>query len=77
MPSPTPKRARFSPMKPLQPTARVLTKLGSIAVHAQEFFSPRGHAFDKLALEALLVDPEIEEWLAEMQRLALLPVRRA
>ena len=61
---------------PLEPSARLLSKLGSIIVHADELVSPRGHAFDREAMRGLLSDSEVVEWLKMMDRLALLPVRR-
>ena len=61
---------------PLTPNAGLLCKLGSIAVHADESMSDEGHAFDKTALEGLIADPEVVEWLAEMDKLALIPKKR-
>lgn len=63
-------------MTALKPSASLLAKLGSIAVHAEEFIEPRGHEFDRKALETLLKDPEIREWLNDMTLLAMVPVRR-
>lgn len=63
-------------MNPLDPTPSTLCKLGSIVVHALELASPNGHAFDKVALDALLKDPEVVEWMQGMTELAMLPVRR-
>lgn len=63
-------------MDPLKPTASVLSKIGSIAVHAEEMFSESGHAFDKVALMSLLADTEVQGWLYDMQKMALLPVKR-
>lgn len=60
----------------LKPSATLLCKLGSIAVHAEEFLSPKGHHFDKHALESLLEDAEVKTWLAEMDKLALIPKKR-
>lgn len=54
----------------------LLVKLGSIAVHAEEMMSPKGHEFDKAALDTLLEDPEVKEWLEAMDRLAFLPKKR-
>lgn len=54
----------------------VLIKLGSIAIHAEEMMSPKGHEFDRIALNGLLADPEIKQWLAAMDRLAFLPKKR-
>jgi hypothetical protein len=49
-------------------------KLGSIAVHADEMLSPKGHHFDKVALEGLVQDVEVIAWVKKMG--ALLPVKR-
>lgn len=62
---------------PLKPTASVLSKLGSIVVHLEEMMDQsKGHPFDKIALDQLLKDPELIEWLEQMQKYALLPVKR-
>lgn len=63
-------------MNPLQPPASLLCKLASIAVHADEIMSPDGHAFDRHALQSSLEDPEVKEWLAEMDKMALAPKKR-
>lgn len=60
----------------LAPSASLLVKLGSIAVHADEFTSPDGHEFDLTAMRGLLNDPEVVEWLAKMTAAALVPVKR-
>jgi hypothetical protein len=60
----------------LRPSLNVLVKLGSIAVHAKEMTSPDGHAFDKIALDTLLKDPDIVTWLAEMDQNSFLPKMR-
>jgi hypothetical protein len=60
----------------LSPSLSTLVKLGSIAVHVDELFSSDGHEFDKLAIQNLLNDSEVVEWLAGMQKLAMLPVKR-
>ena len=62
---------------PLKPELALLIKLGSIAVHADEMFSPSGHQFDKITLNNLLQDPELKAWLQEMDARGLLPVKRA
>lgn len=59
---------------PLKPTLSLLVKLGSIAVHVDELFSPSGHSFDKTALEQLLNDEEVEQWIKEMG--AWMPLKR-
>jgi len=62
---------------PMKPSPGLLCKLGSIAVHAEELSSPEhAHVFDKLALDTLLKDPEVKEWMAQMAKLAMLPVKR-
>jgi hypothetical protein len=62
---------------PMVPNASLLVKLGSIAVHADEMLSPDGHDFDKVALEQLLKDPEVVEWLAAMDKMAMVPKKRS
>lgn len=59
-----------------KPSISLLEKLGSIAVHADEFISPDGHPFDRDTLTTLLQDGEVKEFLAAMQKHALLPVKR-
>lgn len=59
---------------PLKPSVSLLSKIGSIAVHIEEFLSPGGHAFDKVAIEQLLQDPEVREWLQAMK--VYLPAKR-
>lgn len=61
---------------PLKPPTTLLTKLGSIAVHADELLSPEGHDFDRIALQSLLNDAEVRQWLSEMDSFALLPKKR-
>lgn len=48
---------------PMRPTLTLLVKLGSIAVHVDEMMSPAGHDYDKIALKALLDDPEVKDWI--------------
>lgn len=60
-----------------KPSITLLVKLGSIAVHADEMLSSNGHAFDRIALQGLLADPEIREWIEEMDRLAMVPKKRS
>jgi hypothetical protein len=51
-------------------------KLGSIAVHVDEFLSPHGHEFDKHALRTLIEDGEVKAWLQQMDALAMIPKKR-
>lgn len=63
-------------MNPLKPSTSLLCKLGSIVVHVEEMLSPSGHQFDKTALDQLLKDSEVREWISGMDKLAMLPVKR-
>jgi hypothetical protein len=36
----------------------------------------KGHVFDIETLKALLDAPEVKEWLVEMNKMSLLPVKR-
>ncbi len=62
---------------PLTPNTSLLASLGSIVVHVKEMLSPDGHAFDKPAIEGLLADPAVEEWLEQMDQMVLLPKLRS
>lgn len=59
---------------PLKPGLSLLSKLGSIAVHAEEFLSPKGHEFDLVALRSLIEDVEVKQWMKDMK--VYLPVKR-
>ena len=59
---------------PLSSNLTTLVKLGSIVVHVEEMLSPKGCEFDKIAIESLLKDPEIVEWIKAMG--VYLPVKR-
>ena len=60
----------------LKPELSLLIKLGSIAVHADEMLSPGGHDFDRIALMGLMDDPEVKEWIKQMDAMAFLPKKR-
>ena len=59
---------------PLKPSLTLLSKLGSIIIHAEELVSPQGHRFDKVALDQLLTDLEVRTWIKQMG--VFLPVKR-
>lgn len=59
---------------PLKPSVALLSKLGSIIVHAEEVLSPKGHAFDKAALQSLFDDTEVKQWIKQMG--PFLPLKR-
>jgi len=61
----------------LKPDISLLCKLGSIAVHAEEFIGDENHHFDLVALKSLLEDPEYRAWADQMNSLAMLPVKRS
>lgn len=63
-------------MDPLKPDLALLIKLSSIAVHAEEYLSAGGHSFDRIVLDGLLKDPDVQAWRAAMDKLAMLPVKR-
>lgn len=67
---------RDSNSTPLHPPLTLLVKLGSIAVHVDEMLAPRGHPLDRVALHSLLADPEVKEWVAQMDAMAMLPKKR-
>jgi len=60
----------------LKPAITLLVKLGSIAAHVDELASPSGHIFDKIAVAGLLNDPEVKDWLAQMNKMAMIPRKR-
>lgn len=70
------------PRDPMKPPLSLLMKLGSAAVHADEMrsynFDPRRteYRFDRVALDQALDDPDVKAWIAEMTKLAFLPVKR-
>lgn len=61
---------------PLKPSPAVLSKLGSIAVHVSELLGATWHQFDRIALEQLLQDAEVRDWIAAMDGMAMLPKKR-
>lgn len=63
-------------MDPLHPTPALLCKLASVTVHADELLSQNGHDFDRHALDAVLNDPDVKEWIATMTKMGMAPVKR-
>jgi hypothetical protein len=61
----------------LKPSAQLLCKLGSIIVHADEATGSGAHEVDITALRSLLEDEDVIEWLKEMGKMALVPVKRS
>lgn len=58
----------------LKPSLSLLSKLGSIAVHAEEVISPGRHQVDVAAIQNLLADEEVRNWIKEMG--VYMPVKR-
>lgn len=63
-------------MEALKPSATLLVKLGSLAIHIEEAISSKGHHFDIATIKGQLQDEELREWLKAMDKLALLPKKR-
>lgn len=68
------KRQSATTLDPLRPGVELLSKLGSMIVHADEAFSPDGHLFDREAFQNLLKDADVQAWMKAMG--PLLPVKR-
>lgn len=54
--------------------------LGSLTVHIEEMLDsndPSTRPFDEAAIRTLLADSELKQWLGKMDKMALLPVKRA
>lgn len=62
------------PIDVSRPSLKLLMKLGSAIVHADEFLSGGGHPYDEILFRQLVADPEVEAWIKEMG--ALLPLKR-
>jgi len=62
---------------PLSPSPALLAKIGSVIVHASEALDEGGHEFDVAAFRSAMNDADVQEWLAQMNAMAMLPVRRA
>lgn len=54
-------------------TVSLASKLGSIAVHVQEYLET-GHPYDKAAASSAAYDPEVKAWLEANK--VLMPVKR-
>lgn len=52
-------------------------KLGSLAVHVEEFLSDDGHEFDKASIDSLLSDHEMKLFLRQLREQGLLPEKRS
>lgn len=62
---------------PLKPTTALLMKLGSAVVHAEEALdATKRSPLDVQAFVGILSDPEVRQWFEQMNKMALLPVKR-
>lgn len=58
------------------PTLATMAKVGSILVHVEEGRSQDGHDFDWAAVDALMADDDVQQFLKDLSALALLPRKR-
>jgi hypothetical protein len=58
------------------PSPAVAVALASVAVHAEEALGSGGHKFDVTAIQGLLSQQDVQDYLARLDGLALLPVPR-
>lgn len=63
-------------MEILKPTPQLLIKLGSIITHYKEYLSPDGRALDLDAVNALMDNEDVKEWMVGMDEMAFLPKMR-
>ena len=61
---------------PFRPDLKLLVKIGSALVHADEFMGPKGHELDKTAYDDLMRDAEVKTWLSDLTAKGYLPVKR-
>jgi hypothetical protein len=59
----------------MKPSQALLAKLASIITHHEEFLVT-AHPFDLDAAKALRESHDVKEWMMDMQRLGLTPVKR-
>lgn len=64
-------------MDPMNPSPGLLAKLGSGLRHVEEAREPGNHPADQAAIEGVLADPEVKDWMAAMDGLSMLPVKRS
>jgi hypothetical protein len=60
-----------------RPSDTAAVTLASLAVHAEELLSPGGHEADRAAIQGCLEHPEVKAYLAELDALSLLPLKRS
>lgn len=63
-------------IKEIQPSKEVLIKLGSLVVHIEEYLSEKSSEYDKITIQALLADQDLQDWVSKLDELALVPKKR-
>lgn len=61
---------------PLKPSVALLVKLGSVIIHQEEKASAKGHYMDQFALDTVRNDPDVVQWIGQMQARGFLPLKR-
>jgi hypothetical protein len=59
----------------MKPSPALLAKLVSLIFHQEEFMET-ANLFDREAAESIRQHPDIREWIMNMQKLGLTPVKR-
>lgn len=70
-------RKADDPKDLIETSNSLLCKLGSLAVHADEYLAPLAHGFDRDAIKSLLADPEVAAFLHGLDSMSLLPLKRS
>jgi len=60
---------------PMNPSSALLAKLCSLIVHQEEFIDT-GHEFDREAAASIRQSRAVKEWMMDMRKLGLAPVKR-
>lgn len=70
-------RAREAAVAPaLRYDLGTFAALGSLAVHVDEALSPNGHAFDALAMQSIVAQPNVQAFVGALQGAGLVPEKR-
>ncbi len=71
-------RGRRKPQRPdcLTPSSSILVKLASIVEYSDAVLEPGGRWMDRSMLDELITDPEVKDWLKQMDAMSLIPKKR-
>lgn len=58
------------------PNVSCAVKLASLATHVEEYLSPDGREQDRIAIESLIHDKEIQKYIAYLGSIGLAVVKR-